>query len=433
MSKKNKNKFITAIVIFLLSIAIGCDTKQEDSNLVSVQPTVKEAPKQDKLSTLPDKIQDILYNDGEFYDVERKQTYTKSSYQIDLWDYGNEGRETVYWEEYLVLDLDQDGQKELLVRVKNKDFPDPSTRIFDVEQDTVYCYSYVFRAILHVYPDGVILGSSGAAYNTFYSLKFKNGKAEETIVAETKGTGSGFFIGEEKVSEKEYCIALEKYDDENDEKWIAFEGQNKEQQENTSDTSPDPTVKEAPKQDKLSALPDKIQDILYKDGEFYDVERKQTYTKSSYQVHVRNYEDDRKATVYWKKYLVSDLDQDGQKELLVRVSNDYDSVEATRIFDVQQDKVYCFSYPLYETKQVYADGIIYRSGWDEDGKPINNTFFSLKFKGEKAIETVVAESKSKTGGFDYFVGKKKVSPDKFYKYTEKYNSQDEEKWTVFDK
>lgn len=435
---KKKKKLVSIIGLFLLLVVIGCGTQQENTSEISVQPTTKGDQKQEKLSTLPDKIQDILYKDGEFYDVERKQTYTKSSYQVDVWDYENPEKEKVYWEEYLVLDLDQDGQQELLVRVVNgKNSGKVDTRIFDVEDDTVYCYSYVFRAVLHVYADGVILGSSGAADNTFYSLNFKNGKAEETIVTDTKGTGSGcdFFVGKEKVSEEKYCAIVKKYYDDNDdytdEKWMTFDKQNETQQENPDNTFPEAATNENPKQDKLSTLPDKIQDILYKNGEFYDVEKKQTYTKSSYQIDVRGYKES-KVTVYWKKYLVLDLDKDGQMELLVRVSNDADAINATRIFDAQQNKVYCYSYWLNETRQVYADGTIYRGGYDLYGEEVNNAFFSLKFKEEKAIETIVAESKSKTGGYDYFVGKKAVSSDKFYKYTKKYNSKDEEIWINFD-
>lgn len=228
MSKKNKKKFITAIGIFLLLGLVSCDAKQEDTSQVSVHPTVEEAQNQDKLSTLPDKIQDILYKDGKFYDVERKQTYRKSSYQIDLWDYGNEERKPVYWEEYLVLDLDGDGQKELLVRVKNKDFSELSTRIFDVEQDTVYCYSYVFRATIQVYADGAIRGSSGASDWQMYSLKFKNGKAKETIIAEMESridaaSKYNCFIGTQKVSSDELFAFMEKYNSQDGEKWITFD------------------------------------------------------------------------------------------------------------------------------------------------------------------------------------------------------------------
>lgn len=225
MRKALRNYFLTLAGMCLLCIMMGCSIKENEVSEVSPEPTVKEETRQEELLELPQGIQDIIYGDGEFYDVARGQTYTKKSYQVDVKDEKDGNKKKVYWKEYIVLDMDKDGEQELLVRLQNENSSETANTIFDVQQNQVYCYSYRFRAITNVYKDGVFHGSSGAADSQLYYLSFKKEKATETIIAETKSAANSndtdYFVKNKKVSYEKFWEFVQKYYADEKE-WISF-------------------------------------------------------------------------------------------------------------------------------------------------------------------------------------------------------------------
>lgn len=207
---------IILIVCFAILLLSGCTLKKESNQIIENTISPEEpVDKYTDLNILPQKIQDIIYSDGNFFDVESQQNYTKESLEIK--DYDNIWK--TKWGEYIVFDFDDDGEQELVVRLENKNGDCVSTKIFDKQEDMVYAYSFVYRAFLHVYKDGTIDSSSGADAFEYYKLKFNKNKKEETIIAESTSekTDSGQYmtvryVEGKKVTEEElYSYINEKY------------------------------------------------------------------------------------------------------------------------------------------------------------------------------------------------------------------------------
>lgn len=108
------------------------------------------------------------------------------------------------WNKYIIEDIDKDGENELIVLLAT--MPDGDNRVFDVQGNTVYCYSYCYRAILHVYTGGIMLGSGGIENNCYYTANYNGEQKKDVVFAETRSNENGmdFFIGDKKVTEEEY-------------------------------------------------------------------------------------------------------------------------------------------------------------------------------------------------------------------------------------
>lgn len=230
------------VVCLLATVLAGCgaergeETKKkseqniERATLTSLQSqettptlspeTVQEQTSQGKyedISTLPEEIQQILYNSGTFFEVEHQKEYTKETYKLP----NNEGiGETSKWGSYLVYDLDEDGEKELAVEMDSNSTA-TFIEVFDKQEDRVYGYAFPYRGFTRVYTDRVVHGSSGADRGCLRTIKFNKNKYEETIIAESTAEEnedgdymSVCYIGEKKVSEEEYYEFISRYHNE---------------------------------------------------------------------------------------------------------------------------------------------------------------------------------------------------------------------------
>ena len=195
-----------AILTFCFSIVLlsGC-TLQKESKQMEEKIVSQEEPTTiyTDLHTLPEEIQDIIYRDGTFFDVETKEQYTKKSYKVR--DFENIMQPTK-WGEYLIFDFDEDGEQEFVVRLENRMGNCLSTKVFDKQEDMVYAYSFVYRGFLHVYKDGTIDSASAADTFNFYKLKFNKNKCEEIIIADStwEEDEKVWYIDEKKVTEEEF-------------------------------------------------------------------------------------------------------------------------------------------------------------------------------------------------------------------------------------
>ena len=109
---------------------------------------------------------------------------------------------TVYWKEYTVIDLDDDGVNELVYLV------DPGSGgyiiFFHVIDGEVYGYSEFLRDMEVLYKDRVIMGESGAAwyrYKRIISFNKEGYTIEELARAEQPHAEELYYIGDEEVDE----------------------------------------------------------------------------------------------------------------------------------------------------------------------------------------------------------------------------------------
>lgn len=201
----------TILILGIIVIALGGCTLRKESNQMLENIVTQEVPNDihTDLHTLPQEIQDIIYRDGTFFDVESQKQYTKKSYKVQNLE--NIMQETK-WGKYLICDFDEDGEQELVVRLQNMEGYCLDTKVFDKQENMVYAYSFVYRGFLHVYEDGTIDSSSAADTFYYYKLKFNKEKCEETVIADSTWVEDEkvWYIEGKKVTEEEFYNFINK-------------------------------------------------------------------------------------------------------------------------------------------------------------------------------------------------------------------------------
>ena len=214
------------------SVALDSATKQlqreeQSADINGTEAVVADAmirTTTSDLQKLPQEIQDILFGDGRFYDVEENKEFSRATLQMT--DCDTDSSTDVLWNEFLVADVDQDGTYELAVHMTGKDeecLMEYDVLMFHLSEGTVYAHPYSFRAITGVYENGVVLGSSGAADNVWYHIQYDKEVESQTVeayseTAYTEGEGARihYYIEGEMVSEGTFYEYIgEKYGSEN--------------------------------------------------------------------------------------------------------------------------------------------------------------------------------------------------------------------------
>ena len=176
----------------------------------------------ENLKKLPIEIQKIFFGGGKFYDTGEKKEFTWKSYQVtDPYDGISD---FVRGEEFLVSDVDRDGEQELLVYLlpcnSERGSIINAVRIFDFSKGTVYTHPHRFRDVKDVYENGIMGGSSGASNYNCYRISYDGEKETKTMLACTeminKAPGTAYYIGDEKKSEEEYYNYIRQIFDEQD-------------------------------------------------------------------------------------------------------------------------------------------------------------------------------------------------------------------------
>ena len=205
---------------FYSVLCLGCVLLSACGGITKTQSTIITAtPVKDDLETLPKNIQDMITANGKCYTVVEECSSDKNGNVItcrkdDLLKTSDE-EATVAWSSYIITDLDQDDENELILWM-NTDRLSKSVYIFDNQPDGVYAYGYPYRSIIRVYQDGVLFGSSGASDNQWYTLHFDKENVTETIVACMKGKADEILYYTEgtQVLEDEYYNYIETFNEE---------------------------------------------------------------------------------------------------------------------------------------------------------------------------------------------------------------------------
>lgn len=206
-----------SIVVFCVIIIFFSSCTFEQSTITDnlyEKITLENCSLYEDFSSLPQEIQDIIYNNGTFFDVESQKQYTKKSYKVTD---NEELNQQIQWSEYMVFDFDDDGEKELVVML-DVGGGDPYVRVFDKQEDMVYAYPFVYRGFLHVYKDGGIYGASAADEFMIYKVKFDKNKQEETIILnetseenESGQIAKVWYVKGKKVTEEEFNKFRDEY------------------------------------------------------------------------------------------------------------------------------------------------------------------------------------------------------------------------------
>ena len=157
----------------------------------------------------------------------------------------------------------------------------------------------------------------------------------------------------------------------------------------------------------LGSLPQEIQDILYKNGSFYEVYNQKEYTRLTYDGS--HYMTSAPVEVAeWGRHMVFDFDKDGEKELAVMMQESR-AICFIEVFDMQEGQVYAYEIPYRGFTHVFTDGAIKGSS----GAPCWS-YRMLGFDANKMINKVIAYAHND----EYAIMEKQVTEDEMRDYTE---------------
>ena len=157
-------------------------------------------------SSVPQEIVDVLLYDKEFTynsdyyesDDDKSIMVTKMSDFKDI--YGSNPEAIREVDKYVVVDIDQDGQSEVVVYME---YPGEDVIVFHSENGIVYGYKFVFRAAQWIAPGGYLHGSSGAADNDTDTIVFNKDKYTKVEKLGTESDGT-YYVDGVQVTEEEY-------------------------------------------------------------------------------------------------------------------------------------------------------------------------------------------------------------------------------------
>lgn len=226
---ENMGKSFYRIVIVCVTCILlnGCGTTTVKDKHKTGKEVRSNSVTETLYNNLPDEIVDILSNNEKFIDVKSKKSATVNT--LELKDTNEEivfGKQ--YWKSYIICDLDDDKEQELIVKMEkpSEDSYLDCIYIFDKQDKNVYAYLYSNRDICHVYQNGILEGTSGAADVMYYKVAFNREKRSEDIVAQSIGdiTRCTYKINKKNVSEEKFYRYISKFSDEKSIKWSDLSG-----------------------------------------------------------------------------------------------------------------------------------------------------------------------------------------------------------------
>jgi len=283
--------------------------------------------------------------------------------------------------EYTTVDMDNDGEKELIVNVGpegNQMF----VMVFRIYNGNVYGYQFVTRALYALKTDGSFSGSESAFINSIHKLEFE-GTSYKVVELEysnsidnvyrlngvnvTKAEVDTFNVEQSKIPYVEWA------------KW--------------SNTNVPPVL---PTADQLTGVEEPFLSVLTGKTTFID--------SSYYEMNVSDYFE------AWPMigYTFVDFNQDGQNEIVVEMSD----VRFLLLYK-NGNSVTGSVYGHRTLGEIYTNGIY---AWHQQtGKMLTYGLGTFKFSGNKAIQTELChvEQNDTAGTVVYYVGEKQVSKEEY--------------------
>ena len=205
MKRLNMNKKILSFLnLFLcalfISFDIGCNIGNASINVNDADDIQSIITTKDSIDSPVEPLEcdlfifEVINNQKEFISVnEDGQYYYWEDYHFlngSIYDFSNLSKE------YLLVDIDLDGQTELMIDIYGVDI-----MVFDYQDGEVYGYQFPSRSIV-VFEDGICVTSSAADICAWYTISFEKDYVKTNYLAEIEH--DDYKYGGEAVSKEKF-------------------------------------------------------------------------------------------------------------------------------------------------------------------------------------------------------------------------------------
>lgn len=188
------------IILAMLILFVGCTKKTEEENI----------PKEN-----------VDKNYTEEYLLKALNSETKvideNNNELLLSEYKLPSEENIEIEKRTFVDLDSDGNNELVALTKSNY---GAYIILRHENNMVYVYTINIRSLNNLKEDGTFIGNNGSQSYAYMKLSFNKNLYESKILAEVNETENIYKINEKDVSKETFLDYENEFNNKKDCKWI---------------------------------------------------------------------------------------------------------------------------------------------------------------------------------------------------------------------
>ena len=188
------------IILAMLILFVGC-TKKTDENNIPKENVDKNYTEEYLLKALNNETKVIDENNNELL----------------LSEYKLPSDENIVIEKTTFVDLDSDGNKELVALTKSNY---GAYIILRHENNMVYVYTISIRSLNNLKEDGTFIGNNGAQSYAYMKLSFNKNLYETKILAEVNETENVYKINEKDVSKQTFLDYENEFNNKKDCEWI---------------------------------------------------------------------------------------------------------------------------------------------------------------------------------------------------------------------
>ncbi len=175
MKRTFTNLIIVCMMILVLFCLTGCDNNQEENTIEKQENKIVEEKVEDKAEekvNVESILIKVLNSEEKFITENANKIFLKD---FNEYNYDNENMREI--EKYCFVNLDQEGENELVALTKSNS---GYYLILHYDNDEVYGYFITDRGIINIKADGTS-ASTGGAYTYGYNLYKFNKEKYETI------------------------------------------------------------------------------------------------------------------------------------------------------------------------------------------------------------------------------------------------------------
>lgn len=135
--------------------------------------------------------------------------------------YGYEAEKPFTYTAFCITDLDADGSPEIILKLSD----DFGFELLRYENNAVYGFPFVARAMIDITLNGDIYGSSGALDSSWYQIRFHEGQYAMQDTCRMQSTSSGgvqYFVKDKQVEKATYESFVKGFADKKRPTWMEF-------------------------------------------------------------------------------------------------------------------------------------------------------------------------------------------------------------------
>ncbi len=235
-----KKYCILYMLIFLLFCFSSC-SKTSDENLNQIISSEKETSDENSSQIISSEketsvdvsaINDIIKNKKQFYCTEKSQyiyfkDFNSENYLIinddGSYEYTTNDSEEINhsYNRFCVIDLDGDGNKELLLESSTSNI-----LVFHYENDIVYGFVFPYRGMLNIKLDGTFESSGGASFASTRKINFLKEKIYSNELCYFDELNDIYKINDKEVSQDKVEMYLKTQDKKKNIGWYQYNNEN---------------------------------------------------------------------------------------------------------------------------------------------------------------------------------------------------------------